>query len=301
MKDLKYEVMSVIKHNKDGSFATRAKRKEVLSRACGLLWTKFPGLKLTNLQRKHCDYLVDLWRLHKSAKTEISHLRWLLEKTGKAYLLPSSNAELNIPRRIIVSNENKSWIGKADVEDVLQKIADDNVIVEMALRLCILFGLRMKESVLFYPHEHIKDDYIEVYKGTKGGRYRVVPIFSNDQREFLEKVKKEIAPGKGLIPTCFNFKKFKNQFYYRVRKFGIKRSNGLTTHGLRHTYAATRYEELSGIKPPVLQDDQSDIYKHVIGKQKDNEVREKIANELGHGRTSVTAAYIGGKGNPLSE
>jgi len=72
VNDLKYEAMMVIKHNKDGSFATRAKRQEVLSRACGLLWTKFPGLKLTNLQRKHCDYLIDLWRLHKSANRNIA-------------------------------------------------------------------------------------------------------------------------------------------------------------------------------------------------------------------------------------
>lgn len=292
MNHLQYEVSITLKHNRDGSFATRAKRKSVLFRACAQLWEKFPGLKLKNLKTKHCLFIVEAWKHHKAIKSELSHIRWLLEKLNMQYLLPKDNDSLGIPRRKIVTNENKSWIGKTDIEMKMKEIITENEIIGLALRLCLFFGLRMKEAALFRPHENIKleEGYIEVVYGTKGSRPRRVPISTQDQIKLLMELKEKINPGKSLIPSNRSFVEFKNQFYYYVRKKGIRRSNGITTHGLRHTYANVRYAEITVTDSPVISTE-----KRIIDREKDQEAREIIAKELGHGRSSVTSAYTGGK------
>lgn len=292
MNNLQYEVSITLKHNRDGSFATRAKRKSVLFRACALLWKKFPGLKLKNLCEKHCLFIVEQWKHHKGIKSEVAHIRWLLEKIGKRNLLPRDNDSLGIPRRKIVTNENKSWIGKTNIEAKIREIITENEIVGLALQLCLFFGLRMKEAALFRPHENIKleEGYIEIVYGTKGSRPRSVPISTQEQIKLLMQLKEKIDPGKSLIPANRSFVEFKNQFYYYVRKKGIRRSTEITVHGLRHTYANSRYTDITGTDSPVICTE-----KCIIDREKDPEARETIAKELGHGRSSVTSAYIGGK------
>lgn len=290
MNNLTFQIVSILKHNRDGSFATQNKRSTVLKRAACLLWEKFPRLKLQNLKRKHLDYLIEFWKDHKSIKTELSHIRWLLQKIDKEYLLPRSNDDLGIPRRIMIANENKTWIGKVDIREKIQNISKENKTAGYLFQACLLFGLRFKEAALFCPHENTKEDRIEVFYGTKGGRRREVEIISEKQRNFLKEIRKEIKPGRSLIPPHLNFVKFKNFIYYVARKYGIKKENGLTIHGLRHSYCCTRYEDITGEPAPILRTGSTD--KEI---KKDQHARELIAKEVGHGRSSVTSAYIGGK------
>ena len=139
MKNLQFGVMQVFKHNKDGSFGTRDKRKRVLMRAGELLADKFPGLKLKNIGERHCLYLVEVWKELESAKTLLSHVRWLLRKINKESLLPASNSSLGIKRRKIVSNTNKSWIGKVDIEEKIADVSKMDETVGFVLRLCLLW------------------------------------------------------------------------------------------------------------------------------------------------------------------
>jgi len=63
-------------------------------------------------------------------------------------------------------------------------------------------------------------------------------------------------------------------------------------HGLRHTYAQNRYEELTGWKCPAVGGPEA---KTLTGEQRetDRQVRLTISQELGHNREQITAAYLG--------
>jgi len=291
MDKLTYDLLIVLKHNRDGSFATQAKRKNVLTRMCKILTAKYPGLKLKNLKRKHIQYVLEQWKNHKSIKSELAHIRWLLRKLNKETLLPCDNRSLGIGRRSTVATKNKSWIGRIDIQQKIEEVRKIDERVALALELCVKFGLRMKEAAIFRPHENIKDGYIEIVFGTKGGRKREVKILTEEQRTLLETLKSRIPRGRSLVPAGWTLKQFKNRFYYVCRSCGISRKNMITVHGLRHTYACKRYIELTSSAPPVLQDNPQRIQ----DKEEDLRAREQIAKELGHGRSSVTSAYLGGR------
>jgi len=291
MNNLHHELILIVRHNKDGSKSTQADRKAVLWRVCDILWEKFKGLKLKNLQKRHVMYVVDQIRHHASVKKELSHIRWLLGKLSKAYLLPKKNADLGIEKRTIVAKENKSWTGKIDIEEKIEEVSASDKTVGLVLKLCYYFGFRPKEAALFRPHENIKDFFIEVRYGTKGGRKREVPVMSEKQQAVIDELLRHVRRGYSLVPQGGSYKKFKNHFYYIVRKHGLTMANGLTPKGLRHTYACSLYEDMTGEKPPVLRGADEARTKNRIN---DRRARQTIAQHLGHGRRSISSAYIGG-------
>ena len=63
-------------------------------------------------------------------------------------------------------------------------------------------------------------------------------------------------------------------------------------HGLRHAYALERYEELIGWKAPAAGGPRR---RSLTGARRriDTAARRMIAQELGHGRTSVSSVYVG--------
>ena len=92
-------------------------------------------------------------------------------KVGKAGVIPADNAELAIPDRVFVTNENKARV----LDERLARITD--VYVYMSLLLQALFGLRREESVKFRPSYADRGDHLAL-KGSwcKGSRPRIVPI-----------------------------------------------------------------------------------------------------------------------------
>jgi hypothetical protein len=72
-----------------------------------------------------------------------------------------------------------------------------------------------------------------------------------------------------------------------MERLGVtKRDLGVVPHGLRHQYAAERYEKLTGDAPPVAGGSR-------IEKTLDEQTRLIVAKELGHGRMQITNAYLG--------
>jgi hypothetical protein len=72
-----------------------------------------------------------------------------------------------------------------------------------------------------------------------------------------------------------------------MERLGItKRDLGVVPHGLRHQYAAERYQELAGVAPPVAGG-------APVDKAVDENARQIVAEELGHGRTQIINAYLG--------
>lgn len=128
-------------------------------------------------------------------------------------------------------------------------------------------------------------NFINVTRGTKGGRNRKIPIVSDHQIKALI-FSHRVQDGKNcLIPTGTTWAEFRSEQVRNTRealqKYGITR-----LHDLRSAYACERYEQLSGQPAPVLGGKKEGPIGHMT--------RIKIAIELGHSRIGVTNSYLGG-------
>ena len=121
---------------------------------------------------------------------------------------------------------------------------------------------------------------------TKGGRERVIPIRTAEQRRVLDKAKLLAGTG-SLIPKGMRYVEQLKRFETQCQKAGIHH-----VHGLRHHYAQARYRELTGWECPANGGPKS---RQLTAEQKliDREARMTITQELGHGRLQVVAVYIG--------
>ena len=124
----------------------------------------------------------------------------------------------------------------------------------------------------------------------RSGRYRVVPIRTEEQRSALAdcmKLAKRHSdhignPEKTLEQNL-------RRLQYVLERLGItKEALGVTAHGLRHEYANNRYQNLTGEKSP-LQGGPVEIFRT----EETLAARRKVAEELGHSRLRVTTAYYG--------
>lgn len=283
------ELMQLCARNRDGSFSTQAARRAVLSQAGrDLQAAGFYQLPATGLKPKHIQALTEKWKSEglsdATQKNRVAHLRWWAEKVGKPNVIPRTNRELGIGRRTYVTNKSKAvQVSSTKLAD----IKDDRL--RCSLELQKAFGLRRAECLKFQPAYAqscgsnkivLKDSWC------KGGRPREVPITSEYQRQVLARASELVGAG-SMIPS-------EEKYVERLKKYeNITARAGMSKlHGLRHEYAQLRYREMTGWAAPAcggpnakqLSDEQ---------KKRDLEVRLQISQELGHGRESITAVYLG--------
>lgn len=245
----------------------------------------FRNMHASSLKEKHVDALLERWTGENlSAGTmmnRMSNLRWWAGKIGKASVIPASNAALGIPQR------QSSGANKAKSLDDGQLDRVNDARVQMSLRLQEAFGLRREECIKFQPSYADRGDHIAL-KGSwcKGGRPRSIPITTPEQRAVLDDAH-ALAGSGALIPDGKWYIQQQNRYDGRCRS--TKLSN---MHGLRYTYAQTRYEVLTGWKSPFA----GGPAKHELTPEQreiDIEARQQISGELGHGRIAIVATYIG--------
>jgi integrase len=214
-------------------------------------------------------------------KNRMAHLRWWAEKVGKAGVIPTDNAQLGIAERRFVADENKA----RELGNEVDRIRD--TYVRMSLALQEAFGLRREEAIKFQPRHADRGDCI-VLKGswTKGGRPRTVPITTPEQRVALNAAHRVAGSG-SLIPAQ------KTYIQQRQTYDGQCKAAGLSNmHGLRHHYAQTRYEALTGWKAPAAGGPSA---RSLTPAQRirDARARQSISRELGHERPGITTVYLG--------
>ena len=157
----------------------------------------------------------------------------------------------------------------------------------MSLELQQAFGLRREEAIKFQPSYADQGDHL-VLKGswTKGGKERVIPVRTEQQRDVLNRTRRLAGFG-SLIPSNRNYVHQMRIYEGNTRRAGLSHM-----HGLRHAYAQNRYEELTSWKAPAAGGPKS---KSLNPEQRkaDSEARLIISRELGHERASITNAYLG--------
>jgi len=286
MDDLTYSLRQLCRRNRDGSYATQADRQGVLSLASRQLREAgFRQMRATSLKSKHVETLLERWQTEGlsagTLKNRLAHLRWWAEKVGKAGVIPADNARLGIPERRFATGENKA----RELGNSLDRVRDPHVRMSLALQQA--FGLRREEAIKFQPGYADRGDCI-VLKGswTKGGRPRTVPITTPGQRAALNAAHRLAGSG-SLIPAQKTYIQQRQAYDGQCKAAGLSHM-----HGLRHHYAQTRYEALTGWKAPAAGDPSMHSLTPAQRIQ-DATAPQTISRELGHERPGITTVYLG--------
>ncbi len=286
MRDLNYDLKRLQAAHDDGSHGTRTARSYALAQIADTLHQLgFKGLRATGLKRKHMVALVREWKRQGRSigtmKNRTAHIRWWAKHIGRAGVVPS-NGELGIANREYVTNQDRSVV--LDPQK-LALVKDAHV--AMALRLEAAFGLRREEAIKFTPARDDRGDRIRL-KGstTKGGRPREVPVLKDSQRKLLDEARRLVGSG-ALIPRDRNYRQQLKIYESQTRAAELYRM-----HGLRHHYALTRYEEITGWEAPAAG---GPPQRSLTGARRriDTEARKTVAAELGHGRSQISSIYLG--------
>ena len=286
MDDLTYTLRVLCQRNRDGSHAIQADRLRTLTLASRQLREAgFKQMRAGSLKGKHVEALLGRWQAEGlsagTLKNRLAQLRWWAEKVGKAGLIPADNACLAIPDRRFVTNEDKA----RQLGDGLERISDPYVRMSLALQQA--FGLRREEAIKFQPGYADRGEHI-LLKGswTKGGRPRLVPITTPEQRAVLDQARRIAGTG-SLIPADKTYIQQRHMYFGQCKAAGLSRM-----HGLRHHYAQSRYQTLTGWKAPAAGGPVARALAAAQGLQ-DSIARQTISRELGHERPEITAVYLG--------
>ena len=259
---------------------------------------------LRALRRDHIVALARLWERQgltaATLQTRISFLRTLGRRLGKLELVPAREALFENPavyRRVAAATSEKTWSAQdVDLDGIFEQIYAEEPHIAVQLMMMWAFGLRTAEAACIRPHQADVRVGLDVRHGTKNGRSRFVQIEAGEvgerQRAILELAKSYTCPPHGsLIPARYDsLRRWKNRFYYVLKKCGVTRAQlGITAHGLRHEYAAELYERISGLERPLSR---VRALSEREGRS-DRQARAAVSAALGHARISITGAYLG--------
>jgi len=184
---LERQLISILAANRENAYGTQRKRSGELAGAARALHKHFGLQKWANLGAKHVAFVVEAWKAQNTGRrtidTKLSHLRWLVQKIGKANLLPRSNRELGVEPGPRYTRAGK-FVPKTTLLDILGGLAADPR-RRVAILLGRYLGLRFREAMLFRPWRDWDGDRVWVKRGTKGGRPRYLFLYNARQREVL--------------------------------------------------------------------------------------------------------------------
>ena len=287
MRGLNHQLKQLCRHNREGSFGTQVQRERELTLMANQLHNLgYRGMNSHSLKPKHVEALVRHWLESDVAagtiKNRMAAFRWWARKVNRQNVVAGSNDHYGIPNRQFVTNISRA---KSVLQADLAKVRDQHV--RMSLELQQAFGLRREEAIKFMPTYADQGDHLVLKRSwSKGGKSRVIPIRTENQRHVLDRAHK--LAGKGsLIPGSRNYVKQLRIYEGHTIRAGLSKM-----HGLRHSYAQTRYKELTRWKSPAAGGPPSKSL-NLQQREQDYHARLVISRELGHEREQVTAVYLG--------
>ena len=273
------------RHNRQGSFRTKERYYEACKRFCAFLADTYHLQKLENISGKHLtSYVLHMQGSGKSAstiKTDLAAIRFFHDKMGRPkYQLPS-NDELAVElERRRFGGVDRTW-SNVEFNKMLGKaLAEDRYDYILALYLARYAGLRIHECFRMdtaAAGRALRENAITI-KG-KGGKVRTVPINEQialalrKQLERTERGHKLLVPDG--VPTDRAIAAL--QFFIMRHRDEVQDPGSdrpMTFHGLRHTYAAEKYRELTSSGMGAL------------------DAHFAVSRLLGHERPDVTNIYL---------
>lgn len=297
---------------------TRQEMGDSLLRAIGeLRECRMPVRILTDIGQPHALALLQRWKQDGQSaatiQTKLSFLRKFLTMIGKPHALPRGgelyklleqkglDSEGLTRSKVLVDSKTWEALGINPVE-IIRRIAEEDQLVAIQLELEWAFGLRVMETLQIEPSVSDEGNKLVVLKGTKGGRPRAVdfdtdPATAEWQRDVLERAKKiaQRHPKRRLALPNTTLDQSRNRYYYVLRQFGITQKElGVTSHGLRHQFAARRFEALAGL--PTMASGQAPMNAYSSQSQAVELAQLDVSQQLGHWRKDVTSSYLGSVG-----
>jgi integrase len=249
-----------------------------------------------SLKGKHVDYLVREWvakgQSGGTIENKLTYLRAIAQWMGKANLVGTLGDYVDRREhdlvRSYVATEDRSWVAHGvDAAAKINEIARSCPHTAVQLKLQAAFGLRVEESFMLRPVEAVRHQrMLAVTRGTKGGRPREVPI--GRKLAILEEAARLSNGVSGsTVPADRTLKQWRDWYYYVLAKHGVTKSGlGVTSHGLRHGYLQTLYEEASGVPAPVKRAGlRPDPKEH-------EEAMRRVVEAAGHSRVTKANAYL---------
>lgn len=297
-------------HRVDGKVAserTQTLTKEVVCASIRRLHEL--GFKIQdpkNLGERHVAALIKDWWFIKKKKiktiqNDLSRLRVFCRKIGKPgmiksieHYLPDVAKELLIVRQSATSS--KSWSANGiDMSTKIHEVDDYDGRLGLMLRMELAFGLRREEVIKCDPHSQDFGHFFQVFPGQgKGGRWRNIPISTQEQRDLLAHVQTQTKKGSPMgwefafngktATLAQNIRRYENS----MAALGFTKAQlGVTGHGLRAQFAENQCL-LQGLLPPSLggtraQTPKSDL---IVAKT-------KLTQALGHNNIQTVNAYVG--------
>lgn len=278
---------------------------------------RMPVRNLTDLGQPHALALLQRWKQAgqsaSTIQTKLSFLRKFLTLIGKPQAIPRGGELYKLLEqkgvdtegltRSKVLVESKTWESLGiDPGELIRKVAEQDLLVAIQLELQWAFGLRVMETLQIEPSVSDEGSKLVVLRGAKGGRPRTVdfdtdPAAAEWQRDVLERAKKiaQRHPKRRLALPGLTLEQSRNRFYYVVRQFGITQKElGVTSHGLRHQFAARRFEALAGL--PTMASGQAPMAEYRSKAQEVEQAQLDVSQQLGHWRKDVTSSYLGSVG-----
>jgi len=283
--DLRHSIRNILTRNRDGSYNTQSDRQGLLRHFGDTLIALGYGLRdIKGLKEKHIRAVVTHWQekglANATLKNRLSAIRYLTAKINKPNIVPS-NQELAIGRRKYAPQFNRA-LNNPDFSAI------KNSHIYISLQLQRVFGLRREEAIKIKPHVADKSDNLALLPTwCKGGRGRSIPIQTQEQQHWLEAAKQLVSASESLIPKGKNYIQHRYIYDKEIQKAGLR-----NLHGLRHAYAQSQYEKLTGWKAPINGGPSS---KELTASMKkiDHDARMIISELIGHSREQVTVNYLG--------
>lgn len=273
------------RHNRQGSFRTKARYYEACKRFCAYLADEYHLQKLENISGKHLtNYVLWMQGSGKSAstiKTDLAAIRFFHDKmSNPKYRLPSNDELAAELERRCFGHVDRTW-STAEFNKMLGKaLAEDRYDYILALYLARYAGLRIHECFRIdtaTAEQALRENAITI-KG-KGGKVRTVPINEQiaiamkKQLERTQRGHKLLVPDN--VPTDWAINRL--QRFIITHRPEVQDENSdrpMTFHGLRHTYAAETYKKL------------------VEGGMSELDAHFAVSRLLGHERPDVTNIYL---------
>ena len=281
--NLMSQVDKLHRHNRQGSYKTRARYYEAMQRFCRFLSEVYRLERLANIAPKHIyAYVAHLQDGGKSAstiKTDLSAIRFFHDLIPNArYELPG-NGDLSLQHRTF-GGVDRTWsAGEFErmLDTALALGRNDYVSIFYLGRFA---GLRIHECFRIdtaTASKAVKERALTI-KG-KGGLVRTVPLNNLLIQRLQHDLKRKLRGHKLYVPddqeTHEAIKALQAFIWlYRPSVQDKDSTRPMTFHGLRHTYAAEKYQGFidAGVTP--------------FG------ARKGVSKLLGHGRDDVTNIYL---------
>ena len=268
------------------SYRTKERYYEACKRFCAYLAEEYHLQKLSNISGKHLVsyvlYMQDRGVSASTVKTDLAAIRFFHDKMENAkYRLPD-NVELGVAleqRRF--GSVDRTWTDtefRRLLEIAAEEGREDYI---LALHLARLTGLRLHECFRIdtaTAERALRENAITI-KG-KGGKVRTVPIEDDRIIALLRSRLNVTGRGHKLIvpddvPTNIAMNQLEQFIHDRRPDFLDKGDTRLLSfHGLRHTYAAEKYRQLT------------------VGGMGPLDAHFAVSRLLGHERPDVTDIYL---------